>query len=324
MLVHVHLEFNVLSRISKILAMPAFMLVTMLIGEATAEQPNVVLVLTDDQGYGDWGWLGKHPYLKTPAMDQLARDGIFLTDFHVNPLCAPTRASIMSGRHPFAVRCWQGRHQLRADVPTLGSLFECRGYRTGLFGKWHLGDNYPFRAMDRGFQETVTMSNGMVSTANDYPGNINLTNNHWKHNDVWKQYPGYSTDVWFEQATKFIEGNRDEPFFVMITPDAPHDPNIAPDADTAPYRDIDFPNTDKDAKVAQFYGQITSVDRKLADLRNTLDELDLADNTILIFLGDNGSAGGAGIFNGGVTGAREPFRKAATACRSLFTGRTED
>jgi arylsulfatase A-like enzyme len=275
-----------------------------LVAPGRAAQPNVILIVTDDQGYGDWGFKGKHPYLKTPAMDGLAWDGIFLTDFHVNPLCAPTRASIMTGRNPFAVRCWQGRHQLRADVPTLGNVFDDNDYATGLFGKWHLGDNYPFRAMDRGFQETVTMSNGMVTTANDYPMNVNLMDNHWKHNGVWQQYKGYSTDVWFEEATKFIEANRSKPFFVYIAPDAPHDPHIAPDSDAAPYKGIDFPNADRDERVAQFYGQIASVDRKLQDLRDRLDELKLTENTILIFMGDNGSAAASAVWNGGLTGGK--------------------
>ena len=266
-------------------------------------KPNVILILTDDQGYGDWGHKGKHPYLKTPNIDKLANEGVYCSNFHTNVLCAPSRAAIMTGHDAFKMRVWQGRHEMRADYPTMANIFEDNGYNTALFGKWHLGDSYPFRPMDRGFQEVVRITSGMITTSADYPGN-DLTDDKYLHNGVWEQYQGYSTDVWFGEAIKYIEKKRHENFFVYLSIDAPHAPHRATAEDKAPYTGIDFPNTTNDDKVANFYGQIASVDRNLAILRNKLDQLNLSENTILIFMSDNGSAVAGGVWNGGLKGGK--------------------
>lgn len=289
---------NYKNNIAKLCIGALFLLIT---GTAFAQQPNVILILSDDQGYGDWGFRGTHRYLQTPHMDQLSLDGLFLTDLHVNVLCAPSRASIMSGRDAFSVRCWQGRHLLRADVPTLGSVFKANGYATAMFGKWHLGDNYPYRPIDRGFDEAIQIVNGVVATANDYPL---AANNYWdpylKHNDVWKPFFGYTTDIWFGRAMDFAEKNTNEnkPFFIYLAPEAPHSPYASKEEDLVPYASMDIEGAYDLNKVRNFYGQIAGIDRNLGLLRQKLEELQIADNTILIYMGDNGSAAAKEVVSG--------------------------
>jgi arylsulfatase A-like enzyme len=271
-----------------------------------AGRPNVVFILTDDQGYGDVGAHG-NPHLKTPAMDALYRDSVRFTDFHVAPLCTPTRASLMSGCDPFRCRAWdthQGRHLLRSDYKTIAEAFVAGGYQTALFGKWHLGDSYPFRPEDRGFQEVVRHGGGGVVQAGNHhaAGSFNAT---YLHNGKWERFPGYCNDVWFDQAIKFIERNKSKPFFCYLATNAPHSPHVAPPADIAPYANLDIPEYgNRIGGLRAFYGQINSIDRKLADLRSTLDRLNIADNTILVFMGDNGSAMGSGVFNGNRSGGK--------------------
>ena len=125
-------------------------------------QPSVVLVITDDQGYGDLGCTG-NPVIKTPHTDKLANESVWLTDYHVAPTCSPTRAALMSGHWTNRTRVWHtimGRSMLRANEGTLGQFFKDNGYETGMFGKWHLGDNYPYRPEDRGFTEVYRHGGG--------------------------------------------------------------------------------------------------------------------------------------------------------------------
>lgn len=137
------------------------------------DKPNVILVMTDDVGYGDLACHG-NPFIKTPNLDKLYAQSVRLTDFHVSPKCSPTRASLLTGRHcrHVGVRNTNNTQNLMAtDFPTLANLFADNGYRTGIFGKWHLGDHYPFRPQDRGFQEVLVHGDGAVSTVADVWGN---------------------------------------------------------------------------------------------------------------------------------------------------------
>ena len=152
-----------------VMAMTGSLLAT----EGSSKKPNVIQIMTDVQGYGDLSCHG-HPWLKTPNLDKLHAEGVRLTDYHASPLCAPTRAALMTGRHcrnvGFRSNKIPGSLISRA-APTLPSVFAANGYRTGIFGKWHLGDFYPHRAIDRGFQEAVVHGYGAISTVGDVWGN---------------------------------------------------------------------------------------------------------------------------------------------------------
>lgn len=248
--------------------------------------PNVVLVVTDDQGYGDLGCHG-NPVLRTPNLDVLYRRSARLTDFHVGPTCAPTRASLMTGRYCNRTGVWHtimGRSLLRRDEVTMADVFAACGYRTGIFGKWHLGDNYPYRPQDRGFHEVLIHGGGGVGQTPDAWGN-DYFDDTFLHNGAPEKFSGYCTDVWFDGAIRFIEDNRDRPFFAYLATNAPHSPYRVPERYSRPYRDKDVPNAD-------FYGMIANIDENVGRLLDRLKSLALEDNTIVIFMTDNGTAAG--------------------------------
>jgi arylsulfatase A-like enzyme len=274
-----------------------------LAGAATADRPNVVLVITDDQGYGDLACHG-NPIIKTPHLDALYRDCVRLTDFHVSPCCTPTRAALMTGRHELRSGAWGttwGRSMPRRDEVMMAQVFADSGYRTGCFGKWHLGDNYPFRPQDRGFQEVLVHGGGGVGQTPDYWGNDYFSDSYFRNGEPEKR-EGYCTDVWFDAAIEFIEKNRRRPFFCYLTTNAPHGPyHVAPEYER-PYADQGVP-----APQAAFWGMITNIDENVARLRTRLRSLDLEENTILIFMTDNGSSAGTRGpqgFNAGMRGAK--------------------
>ena len=188
---------------------------------AHAARPNVIVVMTDDQGYGDLSVHG-NPVLRTPNLDRLASQSIRLTDFHGGPMCTPTRGQLMSGRHALAngaMNVRSGRAILRKTIPTMANFFAGAGYRTSLFGKWHLGDNHPYRPQDRGFQETLTFQSSYLSAPPNYWNN-DYFDDFYLYNGQLRQYPGYSTDVFFAEARRWIKRRAalGEPFFAYITP----------------------------------------------------------------------------------------------------------
>lgn len=263
-----------------------------------AQRPNVVLVITDDQGYGDLGCHG-NPILKTPHLDRLYEESIRLTDFHVDPTCAPTRSALMTGRYSCRTGVWHtimGRSILRRDEVTLGDLFAAAGYQTAIFGKWHLGDNYPYRVIDRGFQESLVHGGGGIGQTPDYWGNTYFSPV-LLHNEKPIQTHGYCTDVFFARALQFLEANRGRPFFLYLPTNAPHSPYQVADTYSKPYRDAGVPAT-----LADFYGMITNIDENMGRLLAKLNELDLEQDTILIFMTDNGTSGGG--FNSGMRGRK--------------------
>ena len=167
----------------------------------SAERPNVVFIITDDQGYGDISAHG-NPILKTPAIDALHAESLRLTNYHVTPTCAPTRGALMSGHYTNRAGPWHtimGRSMLFEDQATWGNVFEDSGYATGMFGKWHLGDNYPYRPEDRGFQEVVRHGGGGVGQTPDFWDNSYFDDTYW-HNGVPQKYKGYCSDVFFDSA----------------------------------------------------------------------------------------------------------------------------
>ncbi len=254
-----------------------------------ANKPNVILVLTDDQGIGDIACHG-NPWIQTPSLDKFYADSVRLTDFHVSPLCTPTRGAIMTGRYPINNGAWatyKGRDFLSGDARTMADVFKMNGYRTGLFGKWHLGDNYPVRPNDCGFDVAVQHMSGGVGELSDYWGNNYFDDVYFVNNQP-RQFSGYCTDVWFEEAMKFISRKSDKPFFVYLPTNAPHGPFNVADKYSAPYKHLEgtkIPN-------AAFYGMITNIDENFGKLEEFLKQGGLANNTILIFMTDNGSGGG--------------------------------
>jgi len=250
-------------------------------------RPNVILILTDDQGYGDLACHGNN-VIKTPNLDQLYSKSIRFTDFHVSPACAPTRAGLMTGRCPNRVGVWHvvmGRCLLHPDEVTMADVFAAGGYKTAIFGKWHLGDNYPFRPHDRGFHEALVHGGGVVGHTPDYWLN-DYFDDTYLQNGKPEKVEGYCTDVWFDRAMDFIRANKDRPFFVYLPTNTPHQPFLVPEKYEAMYRDRpDVPN-------AAFYGMITNIDENVGRLERELKRLGLADDTILIFLTDNGTSAG--------------------------------
>jgi len=270
-------------------------------GPPHAVPPNVILVITDDQGYGDLSAHG-NPVLRTPNLDELASQSIRLTDFHVAPMCTPTRGQLMSGRDALAngaMNVSNGRAILRKTMPTMANFFAGAGYRTGLFGKWHLGDNYPYRPEDRGFQETLTFRSAYLSAAADYWNN-DYFDDFYLHNGQLRQYPGYCTDVFFAEAMQWIKerGASGEPFFAYITPNAPHLPLFVPQKYRSPYASLPH-------KQASFFGMIANIDENMGKLEQMLIQEGLRDNTIVIFLTDNGTNTGDVIFNAWMRGKKE-------------------
>jgi arylsulfatase A-like enzyme len=250
-------------------------------------RPNVIFVLTDDQGFADLGSSG-NPWIRTPHLDRFHGESVRFTDFHVSPLCTPTRGALMTGHRPVRngawATCW-GRSLLKADEVTMADVFKAGGYRTGMFGKWHLGDNYPYRPQDRGFDVVVAHKGGGVGNTPDFWGNNYFDDTYFANGEP-TDYAGYCTDVWFKQATTFIRENADRPFFAYIATNAPHSPYLVEERYAAPYRGNDrIPHP-------AFYGMITNIDENFGKLRATLRELGIEDNTILVFMTDNGSSGG--------------------------------
>ncbi len=255
---------------------------------AEPDRPNVILIMTDDQGYGDIAAHG-NSMIETPNMDRLWRDSVRLTNYHVDPTCSPTRCALMTGRYSTRTGVWHtvmGRSLMDPNELTLAEVFKANGYVTAMFGKWHLGDNYPLRPEDQGFDYVARHGGGGVGQTPDWWGNDYFDDTYWK-NGVPTRYDGYCTDVWFREAISFIRANRARPFFVYIATNAPHGPyRVAPKyADHYTKKGVPSP-------MNAFYGMITNIDENLGRLRKVLDELGLAENTILIFTTDNGTAAG--------------------------------
>ncbi len=265
------------------------------------EKPNVIVVLTDDQGYGDLSCHG-NPILQTPNLDRLHGQSLRLTDFHVAPVCTPTRSQLLSGcdalRNGATFVC-MGRSLLDPSLPTMGDVFAANGYNAGHFGKWHLGDNYPYRPQDRGFAETVHHPAWGITSAADYFGN-DYFDDHYRHNGAIEPYSGYCTDVWFDEAMVWMAAcqERDEPFFAYVATNAPHVPLWVPDAYRQPY----IGKVDSD--VAGFYGMIANIDGNMGRLEEFLCQRNLGENTILMFMGDNGTATADQVYNAGMRGKK--------------------
>lgn len=285
--------------------------------------PNVLLIVTDDQGYGD---LARHgnPHLATPHLDRLGAASVRLEDYHVDPVCTPTRAALLTGRYCTRVGAWDvthGRQLLHPREVTMANVFRDSGYRTAMFGKWHLGDSWPYDPASRGFDEVVCCRAGGVDEIGNPAGNDYFDDVYYR-NGTPEKFTGYCTDVFVREATRFIASASSsasssapssgesynasdaggKPFFVYLATNAMHSPFRVADRYARKFRELGLPE-----KLARFYGMIENFDENLGELLATLDRLDIADNTIVIFMGDNGTAansGAEGAYNAGMRGVK--------------------
>lgn len=255
-----------------------------------ADSPNVILILTDDQGYGDLAAHG-HPQLKTPHLDRLRAESVRFENFYVSPSCSPTRAALLTGMHEFrggVTHTKLGREKLSLEAKILPQLLKKSGYRTGCIGKWHLGNDKPHAPSSRGF-DWVSINVGGGKTHFDPVMNRN-----------GKRTPrkGFREDLFFEEAMAFIEEGGDEPFFCYLATFSPHTPLAAPEEDIAPYRE------GLSEKHAAYLGMIANIDKNVGRLLAFLDEKKLAENTVVIFMNDNGVTEGLDLYNAGMRGSK--------------------
>jgi arylsulfatase len=274
-------------------------------GSLAARRPNIILILTDDQGYGDVARHG-NPVVRTPNLDRMYDESVRLRDHHVSPTCSPTRCSIMTGRHEFksgVTHTIFERERMSLKATTVAQVLKSAGYTTGVFGKWHLGDEAAYRPDQRGFDEAFIHGAGGIGqtyagTCGDAPGN-RYFDPVILHNNVFEKTHGYCTDVFFGQAIKWIDAKKGgAPFFAYITPNAPHAPLDCPADYEAMYKDQVPPNA------AKFFGMVTNIDDNLGRLLAKLGEWGIEKDTLVVFMNDNGGTAGVQVFNAGMRGGK--------------------
>jgi arylsulfatase len=258
-------------------------------------RPNIILMMTDDQGYGPVGRHG-HPWIQTPNLDRLYDSSLRFTRFLVSPTCSPTRSALMTGRHPMrngVTHTILERERLTLNATTLPQILKQAGYTTGIFGKWHLGDEEPYQPHKRGFDEAFIHGAGGIGQAYacscaDAPGN-SYFDPVIRHNGSFVKTEGFCTDVFFTAALGWIKQvqQQDAPFFAYIVTNAPHGPFIAPPANTKRFTDLGF-----GPQQAGFYGMIENIDENVGRLLGKLDAWQLFPDTLVIFMSDNGMTGG--------------------------------
>ncbi len=286
-------------------------LITSISGSCVLKQtkPNIILIMPDDAGYGDYSCLGS-PIMRTPSVDAFKEESMLFTQFHVSPKCSPSRAALMSGRHEFkngVTHTVFERERLSLKTVTLADMLGSAGYATGIFGKWHLGDEEAYRPENRGFDEVYIHGGGGIGqtfpgSCGDAPGNSNINPALW-HNGKWEKTTGYSTDLFFSQAARWMDAQRQakHPFFAYIPLNAAHGPYVVPEKYYQYY--IGKPGVDEET--AKFFGMLENIDTNFGALLAKLREWGIEDNTLVIFLGsDNGGTKGVHIFNAGMRGGK--------------------
>ncbi len=280
------------------------------IAAAPAARPNIILVMPDDVGYGDYACLG-NPIMRTPSVDAFKQQSTLFTQFHVSSTCSPTRAALMSGRHEFkngVTHTILERERMNLKTVTLPQMLKTVGYTSGIFGKWHLGDEEAYRPENRGFDEVYIHGGGGIGqtypgSCGDAPGNTNIDPALW-HNGKWEKTKGYCTDLFFAQAIKWMDAKRaaKQPFFAYIPLNAAHGPWVLPEAYYQHY--LGKPGVSED--VAKFFGMIENIDTNFGVLLTKLKAWGIAENTLVIYLGtDNGGfAQACKIFNAGMRGSK--------------------
>lgn len=257
------------------------------LADAAASKPNVLVIVTDDQGWGDLGVNGNEK-IHTPNLDRLARESVQLSRFYVSPVCAPTRSSLMTGRYNYrtgVVDTYQGRAIMHPDEVTVAEILSAAGYRTGIFGKWHLGDHYPCRAIDQGFREALVHAGGGIAQPSDPPQGNSYFDPWLEHNGKPVKAKEYCSDVFTDAAIAHISACADagEPSFTYLAFNAPHVPLQVADELVKPYRAAML-----DEPTAKAYAMITNIDANVGKVLASLERRKLADNTLVIFLTDNG------------------------------------
>jgi arylsulfatase len=265
---------------------------------AQTARPNVIIIVSDDQGYGDFSAHG-NPVLKTPHLDKLRSESVRFNDFHVAPMCTPTRGQLLTGMDALrngATSVTAGRSYIRRGIPLMSELFKQNRYRTALFGKWHLGDSYPNWPHQRGFDEAVHHMGWGINSLADHWLNDNF-DDWYRHNGKLEQYKGYCTDVWFDLSMNWMKERaaKREPFFLYLPTNAPHGPLWVADK---------YAETYKGKGPAAFFGMIANLDENIGRLETFLQASGLRDNTIVIFFNDNGGTAGVRTFNAGMRGQK--------------------
>ncbi len=284
-----------------------------LVAQPSKGKPNVILIMTDDQGYGDLSCHG-NPVLQTPAIDQLYRQSIRLTDYHATPMCTPTRGQLLTGidaARNGAVNVSSGRTLLRRTIPTMADFFLANGYQTGLFGKWHLGDNFPYSPDRRGFGESLWFPSSHIGSVPDHWGNDYFDDTYF-HNGKPQAMTGYCTDVFFEEAMAWMDkaAKANHPFFTYLSLNAPHAPWFAPGADVqemeAAIANSQFASLEPKLKnnLVRYLAMIRRVDVNVGRLMHYLQASGIADNTIVLFTTDNGGTFGPDYYNAGMRGKK--------------------
>ena len=279
-----------------------------------ALRPNVLVIMTDDQGYGDLGF-HDNPQVKTPRLDALARDSVRFRSFYVSPVCSPTRASLMTGRYSYrtgVVDTFRGRSMMHPDEVTLAEMLGSFGYRTGIFGKWHLGDNAPLRPIDQGFDEALVHRGGGIGQSSDPPG-CTYFDPTLMHNGTEEKTFGYCSEVFADAAIRFIEADRSKPFFAYLAFNTPHEPLQVPASDLRPYQGLKpyrgepgvghpLPDRLPAETTARVYAMVSNLDAQVGRVLDRLDALHLDKDTIVVFLTDNGPQ--QPRFNAGLLGRK--------------------
>ncbi len=292
----------------------------LLAGAAAARRPNIVFVLTDDQGYGDLACNG-NPVIKTPNIDRIHHEGVRFTDFHASPTCAPTRAALMTGRHEFrsgVTHTINERERLSLKATTIAQVLKSAGYATGIFGKWHLGDAPAYQPEQRGFDEVFIHGCGGIGqkypgTCADAPGNTYF-NPAILHNGRFEKTDGFCTDVFFRQAMRWIDQRKGKaPLFAYIATNAAHEPLSCPPEYEAMYKGL-VP----DEKTAKFFGMITNIDDNVGKLMASLKGWGMERDTLLVFMTDNGGTAGVKFFNAGMRGSKNTPYQGGTRVPAFF------
>jgi len=269
-------------------------------------RPNIILILTDDQGYGDLGRNG-NTVIQTPNLDRLYDEGARFEDFHVSPTCSPTRSASMTGRHEFKNGVSHtnfGRERMSLKATTIAQVLKSAGYTTGIFGKWHLGDEDAYQPGRRGFDESFIHAGGHLN--NYFSFGV-------KHNGKSEKAEGYCTDLFFGQAMKWIEASKGKrPFFAYIPTNAPHAPLQVPEKYAKMYEGK------VDKETANFFGMITNIDENVGKLMVKLKEMGIDDHTLVVFINDNGGTAGCKVFNAGMRGTKTTAFNGGTRAMSLW------
>jgi arylsulfatase A-like enzyme len=283
-------------------------------------KPNIIIILTDDQGYGDFSCTG-NPFIKTPNMDRLHNEGIRFNNFHACPTCSPSRSSLLSGAHEFksgVTHTILERERMSLKTITLAQVLKSAGYTTGIFGKWHLGDEDAYQPQNRGFNEVFIHGGGGIGQT--FPGSCgDVPDNSYfdpviKHNGTFEKTTGFCTDVFTAQALKWIQLNKGEkPFFCYISYNAAHEPLSCPPRFKQPYQG-QVPD-----KVATFYGMLANIDENVGLLMAKLSEWGIDRNTLVVLMNDNGGyAPACKIYNAGLRDSKASAWEGGTRAVSFW------